>query len=120
MTRHTRTAIEVAIILAVAAAVELIPGGRQTADAIYAALIFAFGVAVFWIALRAYRERRMDLYTLGDGRRALFYGAIGVLIVTLAAQSRLWATGLGEFAFWVIVGLSIYVLFALVLYARRY
>ena len=37
-----------------------------------------------------YREHRGSLYLLGDGRRALLYGALGVLAVTLTATDRLW------------------------------
>jgi len=120
MSRHARTAIEVAIILVVAAAVQLLPGGKQTAAAIEAAIIVLFGIGFFWVALRAYREHRTALYTLGDGPRALLYGAIAVLIVTLAAQQRLWNTTAGVFAFWVLVGLCIYTFVALYRYARRF
>ena len=67
-----------------------------------------------------YRERRRSLYLLGERRRALLYGAIVVLAVTLTATSRLWASSAGSVAWLVLVGASIYAIFAVVWAARRY
>jgi hypothetical protein len=112
--------MEIAIILAIAAGVEFIPGGHATLEAFYAAIWATFGVGIFFVCVMMYRERKMSLYVLGDGRRALLYGTIAVLVVTLAAKDRMWETGLGEFLWFAIVGLSIYTFVALYRWARRY
>lgn len=109
-----------AIVLLVAAAVEFVPGGQNTAAAVEALIVLGFGLGLFLLLLRLYRQQRLTLYTLGDGRRALLYGSIGVLFVTVAARPRMWESGQGEFVFWVIVGLCIYALVAVARYARRY
>ncbi len=117
-----RVAVEIGIIFAVAAAVEFAPGGSDALEAVYAAIIAAFGIGVYLVCVRQYREHRMALYTLGDSRRALFHGATAVLLVTVIAQPRMWDEGgsAGEFAWFVIVGLCIYSYVAIYRFARRY
>jgi len=115
-----RAPFEIAIILAIAAAVEFVPGGHDTLEAFYAAVWSLFGVGLFFVAVMQYRERRTAIDSLGDGRRALLYGTIAVLALTLAAKDRMWETGLGEFFWFAIIGLSIYTFVALYRFARRY
>jgi uncharacterized membrane protein YoaK (UPF0700 family) len=115
-----RSVLEVALIFLIAAAVEFVPGGRNTAAAVEAAIWTAFGAGLLFVAIRQYREHRVSLYGLGDGRRGLLYGAIAVLLVTLAAQPRMWHTSLGEFIWFVLIGLVVYIFIALFRYARRY
>ena len=112
--------LETAVILAIAAGVQFIPGGQNTLEAFWAALMSAFGVAIFLVCVMQYREHRVSIYSLGDARRALLYGTIAALVVTVAAKDRMWETGLGEFFWFAIVGLSIYTFVALYRYARRY
>src|SRR5215469_9192301 len=68
----------IAIILTIAAAVYLLPGGGRAANTFESALWAAFGVGIAYLGLRLYREHRVTLYSLGDRYRALFYGAIGL------------------------------------------
>jgi hypothetical protein len=112
--------LEIAIILLIAAAVDFVPGGGNAARAIEAVVWVLFGAGILWLLVRTYRERRMSLHTLGEPRRAVLYGAIAVGYVVLAARGRMWETGLGELAFWVLLGLVAYTLFALYRFARRY
>jgi hypothetical protein len=112
--------LEIAIIFAIAAAVVFIPGGHNTLEAFYAAVWSLFGVGIFFVCVMQYREHRTGLYSLGDARRGLLYGTIAVLALTLAAKDRMWETGLGEFFWFAIVGLSIYTFVALYRFARRY
>jgi len=115
-----RVPLEIGIIFAVAAAVEFLPGGEQTLDAVVAAIFGLFGVGIFLAALMQYREHRVGVYSLGDARRALLYGTIAVLVVTLVAQPRMWETSLGEFFWFALVGLCIYSFVAIYRFARRY
>jgi hypothetical protein len=112
---------EIAIILVIAAALQFIPGGHKTLEALFAALWSILLVGLFFVCIMQYREHRVALYSLGDGRRALLYGTTAVLVVTLAATERMWhASGVGEFFWFAIVGLSIYTYVALYRFARRY
>lgn len=117
---RSRVPIEIGIIFVVAAAVDFIPGGSNVAEAFYAAILAAFGCGVFFVCVRQYREHRLALYSLGDARRALLYGAIAVLVVTVIAQPRMWLTSLGEFFWFLLVGLCIYSFVAIYRFARRY
>ena len=56
----------------------------------------------------SYREHRNSLYSLGDRRRALLYGAVGVIAVTLTATTGSWRTPLGEVAWLVLIAGGIY------------
>jgi hypothetical protein len=110
----------IAIIAVLAAMVAFLPGGGSGASVVITGLYLIFLGATIWVASILYRERRDTLYMLSDGRRALLYGAVGVLAVTLTATSRLWASPAGSIAWLVLVGASIYTGFAVVWAARRY
>jgi hypothetical protein len=115
-----KTARNVAIVALIAAAVEFLPGGGRAVEAFSAALwvVFAGGLAFF--GYRLYRERRVDLHTLGDRHRGLLYGALAVGYVTVAARPRMWHTGFGEFVWFALIGLAAYTLLAVYRYSRTY
>jgi hypothetical protein len=115
-----RIARNVAIVALIAAAVEFLPGGGRAVEAFAAALwvVFAGGLAFF--GYRLYRERRVDLYGLGDRHRTLLYGAIAIGFATVAAQPRMWHTGFGEFVWFALIGLTAYTLLVVYRYSRTY
>ena len=51
-----------------------------------------------------YRENRVALHSLGDRHRALLYGAVALGVFASAARARMWERGLGELAWFVLVG----------------
>ncbi|HZE06468.1 MAG TPA: hypothetical protein VE127_14660 [Solirubrobacteraceae bacterium] len=108
------------IIAVIAAIVAIVPGGGTATGVILTALYLAFLAAAGWVASIIYRERRGSLYLLGDGRRAVLYGAVAVLAVTLTATSRLWGSPAGSVAWLVLVAGAVYAVFAVVWAARRY
>jgi hypothetical protein len=120
MTDATKTARNVAIILLIAAAVEFLPGGGRAANTFTAVLWAVFYGALGYMGVRLYREHRLDIYGLGDRHRALLYGAIAVGAVTIAAKTRMWQTGFGEFVWFVLIGMVVYTLFAVYRFARTY
>ena len=115
-----KNARNIAIILLIAVPFAFLPGGTTATNVILVTLSLAFLASVAWVASMLYREHRGALYLLGDRRRALLYGAVAVLVVTLTATDRLWQTSLGEVAWLVLLGLAVYVGFAVVWAARRY
>jgi hypothetical protein len=120
MDSRLKTARNVAIVLALAAAVAFLPGGGRAASTVSTTLGVVFMVGLGWAGMWFYRQRRVDLYGLGDRRRGLLYGAIGVAVVTVAAKPRMWETGFGEFVWFVLIGLVIYTFLALYRYSRSY
>jgi len=120
MDDRMKTARNVAILLALAAAVAFLPGGGRAAATFQTILGVAFMLGIGLAGTYLYRQHRVAIYSLGERRRALLYGAIGVGAVTLAAKPRMWETGFGEFVWFVLLGLIAYTLFALYRYSRSY
>jgi hypothetical protein len=107
------------IVLVLAALVVLIPGGGSGANVAIQAVSLAFLAAIGWIAVLVYRQNRVELYSLGDAKRATLYLAAGVAALTLTATSRLWQTAGGEVAWFVLLGAAVYAAFTVIWSARR-
>jgi hypothetical protein len=100
-----KTARNVLIVLAIAAAVYVIPGGGRAASTFEAVLWVAFGGGIAFLALRLYREQRITLHSLGDRHRALLYGAAALAAFVWMARSRMWDSGLG--VIWIVLLLGV-------------
>lgn len=114
------TVRNVLIVLVIAALVALVQGGQTAANVAIQAVTLAFLGTLVWFGVLMYRERRVSLYSLGDGRRALLYVAAGVATLTLTATSRLWNTGAGSVAWLILLAGSAYAVFSVLWSARRY
>jgi hypothetical protein len=114
------TVRNILIVLAIAALVALVQGGVTAANVAIQAVTLAFLGVIVWFAALNYRERRVSLYALGDGRRALLYVALGVATLTLTATSRLWASGAGSVAWLILLAGSAYAVFTVLWSARKY
>lgn len=114
------TARNIAIILIIAALVVLVPGGGTGAHVALQAASLIFLGTIGWFAMVMYRQYRVSLYSLGDRRRAILYGAVALAVLTLSATPRLWATSGGSVAWLVLIGLAVYAVVAITLSARRY
>jgi hypothetical protein len=114
------TVRNIVIVAGLAALVVVVPGGGTGASVAAQALSIAFLGALVWFASLMYREHRVTIYSLGDRNRAILYVALGVVTLTLTASSRLWHTGPGLIAWFVLVGGAVYAVFAVVWAARRY
>ena len=114
------TVRNVLIVLVIAALVALVQGGQTAANVAIQAVTLAFLGTLVWFGVLMYRERRVSLYALGDGRRALLYVAAGVATLTLTATSRLWNTGAGSVAWLILLAGSAYAVFSVLWSARRY
>jgi hypothetical protein len=106
--KHVRN---VAIILALAAAVAYLPGGGAGVRTIITFFsIVLYGGLAWWVA-RLYMEHRNEIMGLGDRNRALLYGAFAVIVLTLAASSRLLATGAGILVWLVLMSASVFAIY---------
>jgi hypothetical protein len=110
----------IAIVVAIALAVYLLPGGGRVANTFEAALWVAFGLGIAYFGLRMYREHRMSLHGLGDRHRALLYGAVALAVFLYAARARMWDTGSGELLWFVLVGCIVYALLDVFRHSRSY
>jgi multisubunit Na+/H+ antiporter MnhB subunit len=110
----------IAIILALAAAVAFVPGGGTTAGLVVGILSTLILVSFVLLAARFYRERRMDIEGLGDRWRAVFYGAIGVAILDMAARPRLSNTSGGTVVWIALLGGAAYAVYLVWRHYREY
>ena len=110
----------VLVIVVIAAVVAFAPGGGTGGNVVLQAVSLIFLAAIGWAASIMYRQYRTELYSLGDGRRTALYVAVGVAAVTLTASSRLWNTSAGSVAWLLLIGASVYTVFAVVWAARKY
>lgn len=115
-----KTARNVAIVVAIGAAVYFVPGGGRVAGGFEAALwaLFAFGIA--YLGLRMYRENQFRLMALGDHHRGLLYGGTAMAFFLYMARLRMWETGLGELAWFVLAGTVLYAAMEVYRHYRSY
>lgn len=89
MRSDLRTARNVAIVLLIAAAVFLLPGGGRAASTFESVLLIGFGVGFAYLGLRLYREHRVSLHGLGDRHRAILYGALALAGFEILSYTRM-------------------------------
>jgi hypothetical protein len=120
MTDAQRTVRNIAIIVALGAAIYYIPGGGNAAHAFEAFLWAAFAIGIAFLGLRMYRENQFRLSALGDRHRGMLYGAIALALFCFMARARMWQTGLGELAWFALIALVVYALLEVYRHYRSY
>ena len=70
----------VGIIVLVALAVAVIPGGSATAELLLAILSLGFLAAIGFLGYRLYMEHKFTLWSMSDQHRALLYGGLGTIL----------------------------------------
>jgi hypothetical protein len=108
------------IIAVIAALIVIVPGGGTGASVVGQGVYLVFLGAIVWFAALQYRQHRVAIYSLGDRNRTILYAALGVLTLTLIASGRMWHTGAGLIAWFVLVAACVYAVFAILWTARRY
>jgi hypothetical protein len=78
------------------------PSGGNVAEAIVTDLTMALLAGIAWMVYVMSRENQLTLATLSDGRRAILYGAVGLLALLVAGIDRLWASG-GGTLLWIVL-----------------
>lgn len=109
----TETARNVAIVVLLALAVWLVPGGGEGADLVGRILNAAFIVLVVLIVGSMYRRYRGEIFGLGDQWRFALYAAVGVALLTVSVTGRLWETGAGALIWVALVGSASYTLYVI-------
>jgi hypothetical protein len=91
-----QTARNIAIILALAAGIDFLPGGGAAAATVLSALMLIFLAAIAWLLYRVYREQQLTLATLTDARKAGLFGAVGAMALLVVAYDdfRSWNGGI--------------------------
>ena len=103
----------IAILILLALAVWLIPGGDASALTISNLLSLAFVGALLFLGYRLYMEHRETIFGLEDRQRGILYAALALLAITLVATRRMWdAGGIGAVVWLVFMGGGIYAIYA--------
>jgi hypothetical protein len=102
-----RTLRNVAIVVALALVVAFVPGGGNVADAVFTAITMAFLTAIAWTVYVLSRQNQLTLATLSDSRRAILYGALGMIALLVAGSDELMSSGLGTLAWIALLAASV-------------
>jgi hypothetical protein len=112
-----QTARNVGIIVLVALAVWLVPGGGEGSDLVGKTLNAIFIVVTALIVGILYRQYRAEIFGLGDQWRFALYAAVGIAILTVSITPRMWATGPGALVWCALIATCSYTLYTI---WRRY
>jgi hypothetical protein len=88
--------------MVLALGVAFMPGGGNVADAVLTALTMGLLAGIAWMLYTLARQNQLTLATLSDSRRAVLYGAFGVLALLVAGTSKLFASGGGTLV-WILL-----------------
>jgi hypothetical protein len=110
----------VAIVMLLALVVAFVPGGGNAANAILAAITMAFLAGIAWALFVFSRENQLTLATLSDGRRALLYGALGLIALLIAGSDEMFSSGLGTLAWIALLGAAVAAIWRVWLEANTY
>jgi hypothetical protein len=108
------------IVALLALGVWALPGGGTAADLFAAILFVVITIGIGLLAARFYLENRSEIYSLGDAWRLVLYGALGVIVLDMAASPKLFDTGLGTGLWVLLLGGSLYALYAVFRHSREY
>jgi hypothetical protein len=100
--------------------VAFLPGGGNVAEAAITALTMALLAGIAWMLYVFSRENQLTLSTLTDGRRAVFYGAFGMLALLVAGSDKMFSSGGGTLLWIVLLGISVAAIWKVWMEANTY
>jgi hypothetical protein len=104
--KHLRNA---AIIVALALAVWLVPGGGTAAATISNLIWIVFLGGILFFGYRLYMEHRTTIFDLEDRQRGILYASVALAAITLVATGRMWdAGGLGALLWLAFIGAAVW------------
>lgn len=115
-----RVARDAGIIMLLALAVAFAPHGGNVAEAILTAITMGFLAAIAWMLFVLSRQNQLTLATLTDARRAILYGALGMIALLIAGSDELFATGGGTLLWILLLGASVAAIWRIWIDANSY
>jgi len=115
-----KAARNVAIIMLLALGVAFLPGGGNAVETILTAITMCFLAGIAWMLYTLSRQNQLTLATLSDGRRAIFYGAFGMIALLIAGTDKLFATGAGTLLWIVLLGAAVVAIWRIWVEANTY
>ena len=95
------------IIAAIAAVVAFAPGGGNGANTVLTALTMGFFAVIVAFVYGIYRQNELTMAALSDGRRAILYGALGLIALLVAGTDEFFDTGGGTLAWIALLGAAV-------------
>ena len=106
--KHLRN---IAIIVALALVVWLVPGGDSAGVTVANLLSLIFVGGLLFLGFRLYMENRETIFGLEERQRGVLYAAAALVAITLVATRRMWdAGGLGAIVWLMMIGAGVYAL----------
>jgi hypothetical protein len=102
-----RSLRNVAIVMLLAVVVAFVPAGGNAADTILTAITIGFLAAISWTLFVLSRQNELTLAALRDSRRAILYGALGLIALLIAGSDEMFASGGGTLAWILLLGASV-------------
>ena len=104
--KHIRNVL---IIVGLALAVWLLPGGDTASSTVANLLTVLLMAGLLFFAFRLYMEHRATIFGLEDRQRGILYGAVALAGFAIIATSKLWDEGgLGAMLWFGLIGLAVY------------
>jgi len=104
--KHIRNVL---IIVGLALAVWLLPGGDAGSATVYNVLTVVLTAGLLFFGYRLYMEHRATLFGLEDRRRGLLYAAVALGAFAILATSQLWDEGgLGALIWFGLIALAVW------------
>jgi hypothetical protein len=109
------------VVMLVALALVVLPGGGNALDVVLTLLTIAFLGAIAFLGYRLYHQYRFEIDTLEPNMRLALYGSLGLAILTFVATDRLFDEGgFGILAWFALLALCSYGLYWTWTRYRRY
>lgn len=93
--------------MVLALGVAFLPGGGNVVEAIVTALMMGFLAGIAWMLYTLSRQNQLTLAALSDRRRAILYGALGLIALLIAGADKLFESGGGTLLWLVLLGASV-------------
>ncbi len=115
-----RTLRNVAIIMLLAFGIAFLPSGGNVAEAVLTAITMGFLAGIAWMLFVLSRQNQLTLATLTDARRAILYGALGMIALLIAGSDELFSTGSGTLVWILLLGASVAAIWRIWIEANTY
>ena len=112
----------IAIIVGLALAVWLVPGGDSASRTISNLLSVIFIAGLLFFGFRMYMEHRETIFSLPERQRGILYAAVALATITIVATGRMWdeGGGLGAMLWLAFLVLSIWAVYSVWRAQREY
>ena len=117
--KHIRNIL---IIVVLALAVWLIPGGARASNTISNILSLIFLGGLLFFGYRLYMENRETIFGFEERQRGVLYAGLALIAITLIATRRMWQEGgaVGALVWLGLIGAGVYALYGVWRAYREY